>query len=108
MINNMKLIFNKNNNKGYVKIEMTDNKEEFDYVNMLKYLINGEELEKSEFSGEFSTDEKDAVDEMVRKINQAVNNEGDIEENTESVAEKENANPRDNTGDEMKIENIPF
>jgi hypothetical protein len=100
MIKNMKLVFNKNENKGDVKISRNDNTEDFSYVNMLKYLLDGDELEDSRFNGSFSDEEKNAVNEMIEKINEAINKEDEPkEEKISSLSDNE---------EDISIKNIPF
>lgn len=70
----MKLIFKKNEQSEITVMQKTGGSEvEFDYVNMVKKLINDKSLEKPEIVGDFSESEKESIIAMVADINSEVN-----------------------------------
>lgn len=69
----MKLIFKKNEQSEITVMQKTGGSEvEFDYVNMVKKLINDKNLEEPEIDGDFSESEKESIMSMVADINSEV------------------------------------
>lgn len=69
----MKLIFKKNEESEITVMQKTNGSEvEFDYVNMIKKLINDKNLEEPEIDGDFSESEKESIMSMVADINSEV------------------------------------
>lgn len=69
----MKLIFKKNEESEITVMQKTSGSEvEFDYVNMIKKLINDKNLEEPEIDGDFSESEKESIMSMVADINSEV------------------------------------
>ena len=67
----MKLLFKKNGQDIIVKIK--DVKEEdFDYIKMIKRLIEDNKFEDSDFEGDFTDEEKQSVAIMLKGINNAI------------------------------------
>ena len=65
----MKLVFKKEEDDAIVKIEQDDEEKDFNYVELIRFLYENNELENAEFDGEFSSKEKDAINEMIAKLN---------------------------------------
>lgn len=69
----MKLVFKKNEKQEISVLSRdVDNTTDFNYIDMIKKLIDVKELEEPEFNGEFSDSEKDSVLTMINHINQEV------------------------------------
>lgn len=66
----MKLVFNKNDE---LEISVTqkngDEEKEFNYVDMIKDLINTKSLEDPEMGGDFTDPEIDSIKTMIKHIN---------------------------------------
>ncbi|MBS1571801.1 MAG: hypothetical protein JST62_05330 [Bacteroidetes bacterium] len=74
----MKLIFSKNtDNEINVKLATGTVAEDFSYTAMIKQLLKKNKFEDNQYTG-LSGEEKKKVDEMLKKINQAI--EDDEEE----------------------------
>jgi len=69
----MKLIFKKND-KHEISVLSSNGEEEaeFNYIDMIKNLINLKKMDEPEFDGEFSDSEKESVLSMIGHINQEV------------------------------------
>ena len=69
----MKLVFSKNDQLEISVIQKDgDSEKEFNYVDMIKNLINVKSLEESEMIGDFSESEKDSIISMIEHINSKV------------------------------------
>lgn len=69
----MKLIFSKDSNQEIlVSCKKGENATEFNYISMIKELINVKKLEEPEFDGDFSEAEIESVRSMFNDINQDV------------------------------------
>lgn len=69
----MKLIFKKNDKHEISVISSNGEEEaEFNYIDMIKNLINLKKMDEPEFDGEFSDSEKESVLSMIGHINQEV------------------------------------
>lgn len=71
----MKLIFNKNaENEITVKMAVGTVAEDFSYTEMIKQLLKKNKFESNQFEG-LSDDEKKRIEEMLDKINLAIDDE---------------------------------
>lgn len=69
----MKLVFSKNDKHEIsVVSKVGDHTDEFNYIEMIKQLIEVKQLEEPEFEGDFSDSEKQSVLSMINHINQDV------------------------------------
>lgn len=68
----MRLIFRKNNSEMEVLIRTGTAEDEFSYVEMIKSLINNNKFEDTEFDDSISDKEKESINELLAKINIAV------------------------------------
>ena len=68
----MNLKFTKKDEIIITKIVKDGKEEEFEYLSFIKYLLEENKFDGSEFDGEFSDLEKNKVKEMVNEINEAV------------------------------------
>jgi hypothetical protein len=101
----MKLIFKKTDNA--IEVKMKDLEEEdFDYIKMIKRLIENNKFEDSEFEGEFTDAEKLSVANMLEGINNAI-----IEDNSDEIDEEICETPafsNQETSESEEIEDLPF
>lgn len=73
----MKLIFTKNKeNEISVKMAIGTVSEDFSYTEMVKQLLKKNKFEDNQYSG-LSTEEKNKIEEMLKKINLAVDDDDD-------------------------------
>lgn len=71
----MKLIFSKNKeNEISVKLAIGTIEEEFTYTEMIKQLLKKNKFEDNQYI-DISTEEKSKIEEMLKKINLAIENE---------------------------------
>lgn len=68
----MKLLFKKTDQDIVVKIKDLKGEEDFDYIKMIKHLIEDNKFEDSEFEGEFTDAEKQSVATMLKGVNNAI------------------------------------
>lgn len=68
----MQLIFKRREDKLTIEIKDGVSTIEFNYVDMIKKFLTEKELETTIFDGDFSDEEKEKINEMVAKINQAI------------------------------------
>lgn len=68
----MQLIFKREDENLSIEIKDGVSTKEFDYVEMIKKLIDSKELEETIFEGEISEEEQEKINEMVKKISEAV------------------------------------
>ena len=69
----MKLVFSKNEQQEISVLRRDgDNTVEFNYVDMIKSLINVKSLEEPEIDGDFSEPEKESILSMITHINTEV------------------------------------
>ncbi|MEL4401326.1 hypothetical protein AAEJ42_13700 [Shewanella algae] len=67
----MKLVFSKNEKHEISVVSKDgDSETEFNYISMIKKLIDTKQLEDPEFDGDFSDSEKESVRSMINHINQ--------------------------------------
>ncbi len=68
----MKLVFFREENEIKLKLNHEGNDEEFNYVRLIKFLHENNELETTEYDDDISEDEKGKINDMIQKINQTV------------------------------------
>ena len=68
----MQLIFKRREDKLTIEIKDGVSTIEFNYVDMIKKFLKEKELETTICDGDFSDEEKEKINEMVAKINQAI------------------------------------
>jgi len=91
----VKLIFQKKNPQTIeVKLKQNEDIQKFDYITMLKGLLDNGSLDDSELTGDFSEAEKTSITSMVKHLNDCVplkdgqvyldsdTDEGEVEEET--------------------------
>lgn len=85
----MKLVFEKKDPQNIeVKIEDEGDVKEFDYIFMLKKLLDYGLLEESELKGDFSEAEKSSIKSMVANLNECVpTKEGQLDPDSQSGEE---------------------
>lgn len=85
----MQLIFKREEDES-ISIEIKDGVStiEFDYVEMIKKLLSDNNLEQTLFEGDISDEEKEKINEMVLKINQAIMVEDEDVSENESYEEQ--------------------
>ena len=92
----MKLVFEKKNPQTIeVKLKHNEEIQNFDYITMLKGLLDNGSLDDSELTGDFSEAEKTSITSMVKYLNECVpfkdgqvyldsgTDEGEVEEETD-------------------------
>ncbi len=67
----MTIDFIKEENEIKIYISKDNNKNQFDYINFIKYLYENNKIEDINFTEDFSEDEKEKFSEMITKINEA-------------------------------------
>lgn len=83
----MKLYFSKDNqDEIVVKMSTSTIQEDFSYVEMIKNLLNNNEFDETEFSGDFSDDEKSRIETMLSSINESIASENGEESGTSENA----------------------
>lgn len=71
----MKLVFTKNEELEISVYKLSEgNKEDFNYIGMLKELIKEEKLDEPDLIGEFTEAEKESINSMIKHINTEVAN----------------------------------
>jgi len=68
----MKLIFKREEKNLSIEIKDGVSTIEFNYVEMIKKILQSEELEETIFEGDISDEEKEKINEMIKKINGAI------------------------------------
>lgn len=68
----MKLVFFKEENEIKLKLNHENSDEEFNYVRLIEFLHNGDELENTEYYEDITEEEKEKIDNMILKINEVV------------------------------------
>lgn len=76
----MRLIFRKNNSEMEVLIRTGTAEDEFSYVEMIKSLINNNKFEDTEFDDSISDKEKESINELLAKINIAVDENSKVKD----------------------------
>lgn len=83
----MKLYFSKDDqDEIVVKMSTSTIQEDFSYVEMIKNLLNNNEFDETEFSGDFSDDEKSRIETMLSSINESISSENGEESGTSENA----------------------
>ena len=67
----MTIDFIKEEKEIKIYISKDNNKNQFDYINFIKYLYENNKIEDINFTEDFSEDEKEKFSEMITKINEA-------------------------------------
>lgn len=96
----MKLIFEKKEVGIMVKIKNLEKEETFDYIKMIKYLIEDNKFEVTEFHGEFTDAEKLSVATMLKGINDAII--------TDEMEEVDKTLPFEEIRPSLEIDDLPF
>ncbi len=78
----MQLLFKRSEDNLSIEIKDGVATKEFDYVEMIKKLIESNVLEETIFEGEITDEERAKINEMVQKINDAVPKEIEDEDDT--------------------------
>lgn len=74
----MKLHFSKDDQDEIVVEMSTSNiQEDFSYVEMIKTLLENNTFDSTEFSGDFSDEEKSRIENMLNSINDSIITEND-------------------------------
>ena len=80
----MKLYFSKDDqDEIVVKMSTSTVQEDFSYVEMIKNLLNNNEFDDTEFTDDFTDDEKSRIETMLSSINASIVTENGVEENNE-------------------------
>lgn len=106
----MKLFFKKSENKSELFVLRGASPESFDYIKMMKYLIAGDNLEDSQFEGDYSSEEIIKVNEMVEKIRETITTGKECSEQECNLPDElfsESVAPASDD-EEISIEDIPF
>jgi hypothetical protein len=75
----MKLIFNREEDVIVTKLEIDGDTQDFNYLTFINKLIDGEELNDTEYPTDITDEEKKEVETMIQKINEAISSsDGDI------------------------------
>ncbi|RLJ97755.1 hypothetical protein C8N27_2846 [Tenacibaculum discolor] len=83
----MKLYFSKDDqDEIVVKMSTSTVQEDFSYVEMIKNLLNNNEFDETEFSSDFSDDEKSRIETMLSSINESIASENGEESGTSENA----------------------
>jgi len=90
----MNLVFEKKDSQTIiVKINHEGKIQDFDYITMLKGLLNCGSLEDSELTGDFTDAERTSIDSMVKHLNDCVPAK-DGQEDWEGDSEEDTINPK--------------
>jgi hypothetical protein len=65
----MKLVFFKEENEIKLKLNHENSDEEFNYVRLIEFLHDGNELEDTEYYQDITEEEKEKINDMIQKIN---------------------------------------
>jgi hypothetical protein len=68
----MKLVFFKEVDEIKVKLEHDGSDEEFNYIRLIEFLHDNNELEDTEYYDDISEDEKDKINNMINEINTTI------------------------------------
>jgi hypothetical protein len=106
----MNILFKKNTEGSEVFIVKNSIPESFDYIKMIKLLINGENLEASRFEGDYSEEEILKVNEMVEKIKETISTEKGSNEESYDLPDElfSKSVAFESDDEEIRVENIPF
>ena len=72
----MKLVFFKEENEIKLKLNHNNTDENFNYVRLIEFLHENNELEETEYCTEISEEEKTKINEMIIKINEKIVSSG--------------------------------
>jgi len=106
----MNLLFKKSENQSELFIVKGESPESFDYIKMMKYLITGDNLEDSQFEGDYSAEEILKVNEMVNRIKETISGGDGHDEKLDDLPYElfSDSVEVESVDDEIRIENIPF
>lgn len=68
----MKLVFFKEEGEIKLKLNHNNTDENFNYVKLITFLHDGNELEPTEYFEDISQDEQSKINDMIQKINEKV------------------------------------
>lgn len=68
----MKLIFNKENDNISIQLIKGTTTVDFTYVDMIKELLTDPKIEDSTFVGDITDEEKDRINEMLKKVQDSI------------------------------------
>ncbi|MDY7395370.1 hypothetical protein UMM65_08965 [Aureibaculum sp. 2210JD6-5] len=81
----MKLYFSKDDqDEIVVKMSTSTVQEDFSYVEMIKNLLENNEFDDTDFTDDFTDDEKTRIETMLNSINASIVSENDVEENNQT------------------------
>lgn len=80
----MKLYFSKDDqDEIVVKMSTSTIQEDFSYVEMIKNLLENNEFDDTEFTDDFTDDEKTRIETMLSSINASITTDNEDEENNQ-------------------------
>ena len=68
----MKLVFFKEEGEIKLKLNHNSGDEQFNYIKLIEFLNDGQELESTEYCADITTEEQEKINEMVTKINGSI------------------------------------
>jgi len=68
----MKLVFFKDAEEIKVKLRNEDGDFDFDYIKLIEYLHERNELEETEYPDDITAIEQEKIDDMINKINESI------------------------------------
>ncbi|MDD2830374.1 MAG: hypothetical protein PHW18_12435 [Sulfuricurvum sp.] len=68
----MKLVFSKEENEIKVKLLHNGTEEDFNYIKLIKFIHEDNELEETSYSEEITPEEREKVNVMISKINEVI------------------------------------
>ena len=89
----MKWILKKQDEDCSIKVYDNEEKIDFSYIEMIKQLYLKQKIEEPEYEGEFSDDEKESIQELIKEINIHVDNFFANEDVSETDAMDSKQNP---------------
>lgn len=89
----MKWILKKQDENCSIKVYENEEKIDFSYIEMIKQLYLKQKIEEPEYEGEFSDDEKESIQELIKEINIHVDNFFANEDVSETDAMDSKQNP---------------
>ena len=80
----MKLYFSKDDqDEIVVKMSTSTIQEDFSYIEMIKNLLENNEFDDTEFTDDFTDDEKTRIETMLSSINASITTDNEDEENNQ-------------------------
>ena len=68
----MKLVFFKEEGEIKLKLNHNSGDEQFNYIKLIEFLHDGQELEPTEYCADITPEEQEKINEMVTKINGSI------------------------------------